>query len=47
MNEEKIILHETAVGSYLIGSTLPPIFRHSFYQQEQTVLTSEAEPHIY
>jgi hypothetical protein len=35
MNEENIVLREAAVGSSLIGSTLPPIFRHSLYQQVQ------------
>ncbi|GMR63786.1 MULTISPECIES: hypothetical protein [Bacillus] len=35
MNEENIVLCEVSVESILGFSTLPPIFRHSLYQQEQ------------
>ncbi|WP_186327147.1 hypothetical protein [Bacillus cereus] len=35
MNEENIILRRAIVESGLISSTLPPISRHSLYQQNQ------------
>ncbi|MED1056927.1 hypothetical protein [Bacillus mycoides] len=41
MNEENIVLRGAAVESSLIGSTLPPIFHHSLYQQVQQELQEQ------